>query len=127
MSNEQKLEQEIQEKGLNAPRLTPADIDAVISGETFTVLPSGKVMVCELTLINGYTVRGESATVSKENFNLEIGEKISRENARNQIWQLEGYLLQQSLHEGARKQSGFPIPETIGVVKTAADSVSDLG
>lgn len=97
--SEQAIENEIQAKGLKAPRLCPADIDRVITGETFTVLPSGKVMVCELTLRNGFAVRGEAATVSKENFNTEIGEKISRENARNKVWELEGYLLQQFLFE----------------------------
>lgn len=95
--SEQAIEQEIQEKGLNAPRLTPSDIDAAIVGETFTTLPSGKVMVCELTLRNGFTVRGEAAIVSKANFNEEIGKKISRENARNKVWELEGYLLQEKL------------------------------
>lgn len=98
-TGEQVIEAEIQAKGLTAPRLTPSDIDAAIVGESFTVLPSGKVMVCELTLRNGFTVRGESATVSKENFNAEIGQKISRENARNKVWELEGYLLQQKLFE----------------------------
>ena len=95
--SEQKIENEIQAKGLNAPRLSPADIDAAIVGETFTTLPSGKVMVCELTLRNGFTVRGEAATVSKENFNEEIGQRISRENARKKVWELEGYLLQEKL------------------------------
>lgn len=90
-------EQAIEDKGLNAPRLSPADIDAVIVGETFTVLPSGKVMVCELTLRNGFTVRGEAATVSKANFNEEIGKDVSRENARRKVWELEGYLLQERL------------------------------
>lgn len=96
--DEIKLEQRIQELGLNAPRLKPEDIDAKIVSETYTILPSGKVMVCELTLENGYTVRGESAAVSKENFNVEIGKVVSRENARKQIWQLEGYLLQEKLY-----------------------------
>jgi hypothetical protein len=92
---EKELETLIQSKGLNAPRLTPEDIDAVIVGETYTILPSGKVMVCELTLRNGFTVRGESATVSKANFDEEIGRRLSRGNARNKIWELEGYLLQE--------------------------------
>jgi len=56
-------------------------------------------MVCELTLRNGFTVRGEAATVSKENFNVAIGERISRENAREKVWELEGYLLQQRIHQ----------------------------
>ena len=98
---EQEIEIEIQEKGLNAPRITQDVIDAVIANETYTEMPSGKVMVCELTLINGFTVRGEGSAVSKENFNAEIGRKISRENARDKIWQLEGYLLQQKLYEAA--------------------------
>ena len=99
--SEQSIENEINAKGLNAPRLSPADINNAIVGETFTVLPSGKVMVCELTLRNGFTVRGEAATVSKKNFNTEIGEKISRENARNKVWELEGYLLQQCIHDNS--------------------------
>lgn len=95
--SEQAIENEIQSKGLNAPRLSPADIDAAIVGETFTTLPSGKVMICELTLRNGFTVRGEAATVSKENFDEQIGQHISRENARSKVWELEGYLLQERL------------------------------
>lgn len=97
--SDQQVEDAIQAKGLNAPRLTPASIDAVIAEETFTVLPSGKVMVCELTLRNGFTVRGEAATVSKANFDHEIGQRISRENARGKVWEVEGYLLQQQLFE----------------------------
>lgn len=91
------VEAAIQAKGLNAPRITPELIDAKIVSSTFTVLPSGKVMVCELTLQNGFTVRGEAATVSRENFNVEIGTTISFKNARDKIWELEGYLLQERL------------------------------
>ena len=97
MSNEKRIEQEIQDKGLNAPRLTPEHIDAVIVGETYTNLPDGRTVVCQLTLRNGYTVDGTSACVSKENFNQEIGNKIARENAREKIWMLEGYLLKGKL------------------------------
>ena len=97
--SEQEIEQEIQDKGLRAPRLTPADIDALIVNETFTIMPSGKAMVCELTLASGFTVRGESACISKTNFDEEIGQKISRENARNKVWELAGYYLQCQLAE----------------------------
>ena len=93
--SEQEIEKEIQEKASTAPRLSPKDIDAVIIDKTFTLLPSKKVLICEITLKNGFTVRGESAVVRPENFVQEIGEKIAYENARNQIWQLEGYLLQE--------------------------------
>ena len=99
MTDDQETEQMIQDRGLDAPRLSPEKVDAVIVGETYTTLPSGKVMVCELTLKNGFTVRGEAAVVSKENFNEDIGRKVSRENARAKIWELEGYLLQQRLYD----------------------------
>lgn len=95
--NDKTTEDLIQKKGLTAPRVTLADIEAKIVGETYTPLPSGKVLVCELTLQNGFTVRGEAAAVSKANFDIEVGMKVSRENAVRQIWQLEGYLLQERL------------------------------
>jgi hypothetical protein len=97
--NEQEIQNEIQMKGLNAPRLTPKHIDEVIVSESFTLLPSGKTMICELVLQNGFSVRGESSVVDKTNFDEEIGKKISREDARDKIWILEGYLLQERLHQ----------------------------
>lgn len=97
MSSEKELEKEIQDKGLNAPRLTPEKIDSVIVDVDYYVFPRTQLTVCCLTLRNGFTVTGESACASPENFNKEIGEKIAFENARNKIWALEGYLLKQSL------------------------------
>lgn len=98
--NEKEIEQEIQDKGLNAPRLTPGHIDSVIAKEDYHVFPGTTLTVCCLTLVNGFTVTGESAAASPENFNEEIGRKIAKENARNKIWQLEGYLLREKLHTG---------------------------
>lgn len=95
--NEQQIEQEIQRKGLTAPRITPADIDAAIVSEQYHVFHDTTFTVCLLTLLNGYTVCGESACASPENFNAEIGRKIARDNARNKIWALEGYLLRSVL------------------------------
>jgi len=95
MTSEEWTEQRIQEKGLTAPRLTPEDVDAKIKGITYTKLPSGKAMICEITLLNGFTVRGEAACVSPANFDEEIGQTVSFKNARDKIWQLEGYLLQE--------------------------------
>lgn len=97
--NEQVIEQDIQAKGLTAPRLTPDDIDAVIIGEAYHVFPDSTLTVCCLYLKNGYTVLGESAAASKANFDAGIGRKIARDEARNKIWALEGYLLRQRLSE----------------------------
>lgn len=90
-------EQLIRDKGADvAPRVTKEDVLAEIVGESYTVLPSGRVTVCELTLRNGFTVRGESAVVFIENFNAEIGRKVARENAESQVWQLQGFMLRNS-------------------------------
>ena len=95
--NEQAVELEIQAKNLNAPRLTPEDIDAVIAGEDYYVFPGTTLTVCCLKLENGFVVTGESAAASPENFDAEIGKKIARSNARDKIWALEGYLLRDYL------------------------------
>lgn len=95
--SENEIENEIQAKGLNAPRLTPALIDAAIVSEQYYVFPGTTMTVCALSLRNGYIVTGESAAASPENFDEAIGRKIARENARNKIWALEGYLLREKL------------------------------
>ena len=95
--DEAQIEAEIQAKGLNAPRLNPEMIDAAISAEQYHVFHGTTLTVCALTLRNGYIVTGESAAASPANFDHEIGRKIARENARNKIWALEGYLLRERL------------------------------
>lgn len=95
--NEQKLEQEIQAKGLNAPRLTPDRIDAVIFGAQFWQPEGTTLTVCAMKLTNGTIVVGESACVSPDNFDAEIGKNIAYDNARQKIWGLEGYLLKHHL------------------------------
>lgn len=97
--DEQAIEKEIQDKGLNAPRLTPDDIDGAIIAEQYHVFKNTTLTVCCLTLRNGFTVTGESAAASPKNFDEEIGKKIARDNARRKVWQLEGYLLRQRLYE----------------------------
>lgn len=95
--DEQEIENEIQEKGLNAPRLNPQMIDETIVSEQYHVFPGTTMTVCALTLRNGFIVIGESAAASPENFDKDIGRKIARENARNKIWALEGYNLRSKL------------------------------
>lgn len=91
------VEQEIQSKGLTAARVTPGAVDAVIEGEQFHVFPGTTTTVCCLNLRNGFTVIGESACASPENFNAELGRRIAREDAKRKIWALEGYLLKELL------------------------------
>lgn len=117
MSTDNQIEQEIQAKGLTAPRVTPADIEANIASEHFftaeqgaeAAAPSygdkypqalGLLTFCVLVLKNGFTVTGESACASPENFDAELGRKIARQNAMAKIWPLMGYELRSKLAEG---------------------------
>ena len=123
--NDQAIEQEIQAKGLTAPRVTSADIEANIASEhyfsadegvfgsaknpfTEDVLPTGfrlgdsplaLLTFCVIVLKNGFTVTGESACASPENFDAEIGCKIARQNAVQKIWPLMGYALKEKLSQ----------------------------
>lgn len=111
------LEQEIQDKGLTAPRITPADIEANITREHYFTAahgvygassndvtsfrpesPESLLTFCVLVLRNGFTVTGESACASPENFDAELGRKIARQNAISKMWPLMGYELKERLH-----------------------------
>lgn len=61
-ASEASIEAEIKTKGLNAPRLTPALIDAQIVGEEYYVFPGTTMTVCALKLRNGFLV--DDATIS---------------------------------------------------------------
>lgn len=112
------IESEIQAKGLTAPRVTPADIEAEIASEHYFTASQGvtgaqrtqhapegvepppqlKLLTfCVLVLKNGFTMTGESACASPENFGAEIGRKIARQNAVNKIWPLLDFRLRDKL------------------------------
>ena len=118
------IQQEIETKGLTAPRVTPADIEAEIASEHFFTAAQGMraafeegglpafdlkyeplelLTFCVLVLKNGFTVTGESACASPANFDEEIGRKIARQNAVNKIWPLLGFSLRDAIHEGQTK------------------------
>ena len=120
------IQNEIEAKGLTAPRVTPADIEAEIASEHYFTAADGQVgavarstiedawdvaadaplellTFCVLVLKNGFTVTGESACASPENFDAEIGRKIARQNAVNKIWPLLGFSLRDAIHEGQTK------------------------
>jgi hypothetical protein len=101
MVTEQEIEDAVQAKGLTAPRITPADLDAKIKTVMYHVFPGTTLTVCALELENGYVVTGHSAAASPENFDEEIGRRLAYDMARNKIWALEGYLLRERLHRQA--------------------------
>lgn len=118
---DQQIEQEIQAKGLTAPRVTLADIEANIVGESYFTAADGYrsgpaydphghpayplpvpqplelLTFCVLVLRNGFIVTGESACASPENFDAELGRKIARQHAISKVWPLMGYALKERL------------------------------
>ena len=103
--NDQQIEKEIQAKGLTAPRVTPADIESAIEHTNIVEFkaPSGQILRwAVLTCRNGYAVTGRpSASVSPENDNAELGERIAIDNAKNELWPLLGFQLKTKLANGA--------------------------
>ena len=110
------LEREIQAKANNGPRVTLADIEAEIASTFYFTAadgvrgesemgtsPAGRakslelLTFCVLVLRNGFTVTGESACASPENFNADIGRRIARENAVEKVWPLLGFRLRDQL------------------------------
>lgn len=103
------VEQLIQAKGKTAPRITLADLQANIASEWYFTAAQGAriggtelhpldlLTFCVLVLRNGFTVTGESACASPENFDADIGRKIARQNAEQKIWPLMGYELKSRL------------------------------
>ena len=127
-TNNQTIEAQIQAKGKTAARVTPADIEANIASEHYFTARDGRrgalaggtyvgrekpqmddadlaaldlLTFCVLVLRNGFTVTGESACASPENFDPEIGRNIARQNAVEKIWPLMGYELRTKLAGGA--------------------------
>lgn len=97
MTDDATIEAEIVAKGKTAARITPDMLDQEIVKEDYHVFPGSQLTVCCLTLRNGFTVTGESACASPENFDAEIGQKIAFRNAREKIWALLGFRLKDKL------------------------------
>lgn len=127
--NDLAIEQEIQAKGLTAPRVAPDAIETEIAEELFFTAADGVIgkayrrdgieaaevahnspaqllTFCVLILRNGFTVNGESACASPENFDAEIGRKIARQNAVQKIWPLLGFRLRDQLAASADQKKG---------------------
>lgn len=118
MKTNQDLEAAIVEHASKAPRITPFDVEANIASEFYFTAAEGvlgesdmgtrpagiaeslhRLTICVLVLRNGFTVTGESACASPENFNVQIGRRIARENAVEKIWPLMGYELRTRLQQ----------------------------
>lgn len=81
------------------PRVSLADVDNCIARAEYWNPKGTTLTICVLHLKNGFTVTGESASASKDNFNRIIGQDLAFQKARDKIWMLEGYRLRSNLHD----------------------------
>lgn len=99
--SDQAIEQQIRAKGLTAPRVTLADLEANIADIEIVkhVSKTGQVLRwAVITTQNGFAAVGKpSVAVSPANDNAEIGEKVAIENTRSELWPLMGYELRSKL------------------------------
>ena len=109
---DEEIEVMINEKGLNAPRVTLAGLHDKIKNVEICkfISVSGQILRWAiLTMENGFAVTGKaSCSVSPENDNAELGEQIAITNAQDEVWALEGYALKDQLHHNLSD----PISET---------------
>lgn len=100
-TEDQAIEQEIQSKGLTAPRVTPSALnDNIVNVEIVTHVSQGRQVLrwAVITTKSGYAVVGNpSVAVSPENDDVEIGTKDAFENSKNALWPLMGYALKERL------------------------------
>lgn len=81
-------------------RVTSEQIEALLNqAETQEHTFWEKELVVSYRLPSGFTVTGRGACIDPANFDLEVGRRVAREDAANQLWQLEGYLKQNELHK----------------------------
>ncbi|WP_338847915.1 Gp49 family protein [Massilia sp. W12] len=128
------IEKEIQAKGLTAPRITPAEIEANIASEHYFTAKHGIngamneaelhqripdamayahgcrqlecLTFCVIMLKNGFIVTGESACAHPDNFDAEIGRMIAKTNALTKVWPLMGYALKDRLAHAGQSTPG---------------------
>lgn len=68
----------------------------------YTVLPDTTTTLCQLRMVNGYTILGTSACVDPTKYNQALGEKYAYEDAINKAWPLEGYLLAERRYQSTK-------------------------
>jgi hypothetical protein len=101
-------------------RVTEDAMKARILAVDYIRLPNSTVMLCNITLDNGYSVRGEAACVDPKNFDEEIGKAISYKMAFSKLWPLFGFVLSERRHYAAGfVAGGASIPETLAAVTVA--------
>lgn len=114
MSDENSFEDAAKGKALDAPALTPENIEEAIMDEQYYIFPGTALTVCALSLQNGLVVTGESMPDRPEYFDRILGRYIARGHAREKIWELECFRLRDRLSEEMRSTADRRTEQPIG-------------
>lgn len=97
-----------------APRVEPKNVERAIKKVEYSLLQDDRTTVCLITMDNGFTVRGESSCVFKENFDPELGKRYSYNRAFDQVWAYLGFRLAERYHQQRlRKARGVRYRDSI--------------
>ena len=94
---------------LGAVFVNESKLKASIKAVDFMVHPGSCLTICVITMLNGYTVTGESACADPKMFDAEIGQKFAFAAAERKVWPLLGYALREELF---KKEQETGEPET---------------
>ena len=81
-------------------QVTLEEVEEAIGKVEFSTV-GVKTTLCVITMKNGFEVLASSSCVNPINYNQAIGEKYSLLIAKDQVWQLLGFLKQQKHYEEA--------------------------
>lgn len=145
------LEQQIQAKGLTAPRVTPEDVEASIASEHYYTAEHGiegavsrgelwarhaaewpgdtpmpYITHCVIVMRNGHKIVGvDTGSVSNANFDPELARELARKDAVSQIWPLLGYALRERLAAAAATHD--PVESTLTAIVRAFVEKHEIG
>ena len=80
--------------------VTKEKIDFLMKTADYTVMTAyGKCTIVAAQLENGFIIVKASACVDPSNYDADLGEKLCKDQIREELWKLEGYALQKAVHK----------------------------
>lgn len=98
-SDAQALETRLQDMGLTAKRVTPDMINERIMSVEYRFVEESQLMLCVITLDNGYRETGVNMIVSPENFDEELSKELAYKQAYQKFFALFAFLLTEDRYQ----------------------------
>ena len=86
--------------GATELQVTPQIVDSMIKDKTFVLQPCKTLMVCTITLHNGFRLFGFNTCLDTSKFDLKMAEEYSFNEARNRLFEFAAYQLCEDHYRG---------------------------